>query len=57
VKLEIKEKEEEKGEEEGCMERKVHISNTVKRSRGQDNKKTCRRRNERKQGRIYAHGR
>jgi hypothetical protein len=36
VKLGIKEKRQEKGE---------------------DNKKTCRTRNERKQGRIYAHGR
>jgi hypothetical protein len=27
VKLGIKEKQQEKGEEEGCMERKVHIGN------------------------------
>jgi hypothetical protein len=27
VKLEIKEKQQEQGEEEGCMERKVHIGN------------------------------
>jgi hypothetical protein len=62
VKLGIKEKREEKGEEEGCMERKVHVGNkwwkimTIYSKEMKTTKKTCRRRNERKQGRSYTLG-
>jgi hypothetical protein len=62
VKLGIKETRQEKGEEEGCMERDVHIGNKSWKimtiySRGEDNKKRCRRYNERKQRRrMYPHG-
>jgi hypothetical protein len=57
----IKEKRQEM-REEGCMERKVHIGNkwwkimTIY-SRDEDNKKTCRRRKERKQGKVHTLGR
>jgi hypothetical protein len=59
VKLGIKEKRQEKGEEEGCMERKVHIGNNWWKIMTIYSKemKTTRRRNERKQGRLYTHGR
>jgi hypothetical protein len=58
VKLGIKEKRQEKGEEEGCMERKVHIGNkwwkimTIY-SKEMKTRRKSRRRNERKQGRSY----
>jgi hypothetical protein len=63
VKLEIKEKRQEKGEEEGYMERTVHIGNkwwkimTIIYNRDEDNNKKCRRYNRRKQRRMYALGR
>jgi hypothetical protein len=62
LKLGIKEKRQEKGEEEICMERKVHIGNKwwkimTKYSRDESNKRPYRRRHERKQGRMSAHGR
>jgi hypothetical protein len=59
VKLGIKEKRQEKGEEEGCMKRKVHIGNNWWKIMTIYSKemKTTRRRNERKQGRLYTHGR
>jgi hypothetical protein len=50
----------EKGEEEGCRERKVYILNKwweIMTIYSKDNRKTCRRRNVRKQGKLYAFGR
>jgi hypothetical protein len=57
VKLGIKEKRQERGEEEGCMERKMVKNNDKIQQRDKDNKKRCGRCNKRKQRRMYAHGR
>jgi hypothetical protein len=56
VKLGIKEKRQEKGEEEGYMERKVHIGNKWWKLITNDSKKTCRRCNEIKEGRSFTLG-
>jgi hypothetical protein len=56
VKLGIKEKRQGKGEEEGYMERKVHIGNKWWKLTTNDSKKTCRRCNEIKEGRSFTLG-